>query len=85
MSEQIEQYIQGLKVAELREELKKRRLSYNGLKAALAQRLQEAMLNEASSSQGEEEEEEACPVSTNDGPNNGTYKCHISSFYVFFC
>ena len=41
-----EHFIHSLKVTELRDELKKRGLSYAGLKAALAERLTEAMLQE---------------------------------------
>ena len=44
----VENFIHSLKVTELREELKKRGLSHAGLKAALAERLQEAMLQEKS-------------------------------------
>ena len=44
--EDIEQYVGQLKVVELREELKKRHLSYTGNKSQLAQRLGEAMLKE---------------------------------------
>ena len=40
----IEKYVSGLKVIDLREELKKRHLSYTGNKKDLAQRLGEAML-----------------------------------------
>ena len=42
----VEQYVSQLKVVELREELKKRHLSYTGNKSNLAQRLGEAMLKE---------------------------------------
>ena len=43
MAEEVEQFVQGLKVTELREELKKRGLSSAGNKAILAQRLKTAM------------------------------------------
>lgn len=46
MSEEVETFIQGLKVADLRDELKKRGLVTTGLKAVLVQRLQEAMMSE---------------------------------------
>ena len=44
----VEHFIHSLKVTELREELKKRGLSHAGLKAALAERLTVAMLQEKS-------------------------------------
>ena len=42
----IEKYVSQLKVVDLREELRKRHLSYTGNKKDLAQRLGEAMLKE---------------------------------------
>ena len=56
-TEDIDNFVGGLKVAELREELKKMNLPYHGNKAALGQRLREAM--ERKREEGEEEEEEA--------------------------
>ena len=44
--ENVEEYVSQLKVVELREELKKRHLSYAGNKKDLAQRLQDTMLKE---------------------------------------
>ena len=44
--EDVEQYVSQLKVVELREELKKRHLTYAGNKKDLAQRLQESMIKE---------------------------------------
>lgn len=60
----VELFVSQLKVVELREELKKRHLSYAGNKKDLAQRLQESMLKEKE--QGDSTEETApaeAPVS----------------------
>ncbi|XP_003385794.1 PREDICTED: heterogeneous nuclear ribonucleoprotein U-like [Amphimedon queenslandica] len=59
MSEDVEQYVQKLKVTELREELKKRGLGLGGVKAVLAQRLQEAMEAEGETGNHKEPEEPA--------------------------
>ena len=59
MSEEVEQYVQKLKVTELREELKKRGLGQSGVKAVLAQRLQEAMEAEGETGNHKESEEPA--------------------------
>lgn len=59
MSEDVEQYVQKLKVTELREELKKRGLALGGVKAVLAQRLQEAMEAEGETGNHKEPEEPA--------------------------
>ncbi len=67
MKDDIESYVASLKVVELKDELKKRHLSYVGNKQALAQRLKEDMVKEkeeekesegeAVKEEGEEEEE----------------------------
>ena len=62
--ENIDEYVSGLKVAELRDELKKRNQPTHGNKAALGQRLKEAMEEargegmDAPDANAEEEEEE---------------------------
>lgn len=56
--ENVEQFVSQLKVVELREELKKRHLSYAGNKKDLAQRLQEAMSKEKEDQQEEDQQEE---------------------------
>ncbi len=43
MADEVDQFVQGLKVTELRDELKKRGLTTAGNKAVLAQRLKTAM------------------------------------------
>ena len=50
----VEQYVAGLKVVALREELKKRNLNSTGNKAVLSQRLQEHLEKEASEKGGVE-------------------------------
>ena len=64
MSEELDKYVQSLKVTELRDELKKRNLSINGLKAQLIQRLKDAI---ASEKEGNEQEEDIPAVQDNEG------------------
>ena len=72
MAEEVDQYIQGLKVTELRDELKKRGMSSAGLKAALVQRLKEAMLQDKGENGGvslsdEKEGDDQPPVENEEG------------------
>ena len=64
--ENVEGFVSGLKVVELRDELRKRNLSSAGAKAVLAQRLQEFLLKEKA--QKEEEQEEAPEQAPNGQP-----------------
>ena len=50
-----ESHVAKLKVVELKEELKKRNLSYAGIKSVLAQRLLEAMAKEKEGSSNDEQ------------------------------
>lgn len=56
--EDIDSYVAGLKVTELREELKKLNQPHHGNKATLGQRLREALEKKREESNPEEEEEE---------------------------
>ena len=51
--ENVDEFVSGLKVVELREELKRRNLSYAGNKSALAQRFKEFLQKEKEGEKGE--------------------------------
>lgn len=56
-SDDVERFVAGLKVVELRDELKKRGVTSYGVKSVLAERLVEVMKAEAKGDGGQEEEQ----------------------------